>query len=130
MRGPEEARGWLGARKNAPDAHVGAGQVGQLDGARETLVTLGVVVLQADLKLNGLEEVTLLLVEGVLQQLLDILAHAGWESISECSLVLSQTYNRHKAAHTDCDLRHDGDSLPKEIFLWCGSASNVEEQKK
>lgn len=27
---------------------------------------------------------------------------------------------------TDCDLRHDGDSLPEEWeFLWCGSALNV-----
>lgn len=89
QRGLDEQGGWRGARKNAPDAHVGAGQVGQLDGARETLVTLGVIVLQADLKLNGLEEVTLLLVEGVLQQLLDILTHAGCECVSECSLVSS-----------------------------------------
>ena len=63
--------------KNAPDAHARAGDGRQLDGARETLVTLGVIVLQTDLKLNGLEEVTLLLVERVLQQLLDILAHSG-----------------------------------------------------
>lgn len=62
---------------NAPDAHVGARDGRQLDSARETLVTLGVIVLQTDLKLNGLEEVTLLLVERVIQHLLDILAHSG-----------------------------------------------------
>ena len=69
--------GWTTDCKNAPDAHVGTRDGGQLDSARETLVTLGVIVLQTDLKLNGLEEVTLLLVERVLQQLLDILAHSG-----------------------------------------------------
>lgn len=62
---------------NAPDGHVGAGDGGQLDGTRETLVTLGVIVLQADLKLNGLEEVTLLLVERVVEEVVDILAHSG-----------------------------------------------------
>lgn len=61
----------------APDGHVGTGDGRQTDGTRETLVTLGVVVLQTDLKLNGLEEVTLLLIVRVLQQLLDILAHSG-----------------------------------------------------
>lgn len=62
---------------NVPDAHVGTGDGGQLDGTRETLVTLGVVVLQADLKLDGLEEVTLLLIERVVKHLLDILTHSG-----------------------------------------------------
>lgn len=62
---------------NAPDSHVGTGDAGQLDGARETLITLGVIVLQTDLKLNGLEEVTLLLVERVFEQGLDILPHSG-----------------------------------------------------
>lgn len=42
------------------DGHVGAGHGGQLDGARETLVTLRVIVLEADLELDGLEEVSLL----------------------------------------------------------------------
>lgn len=66
-------------RKNAPDGHVGAGDGRQLDGARETLITLGIVVLQADLKLNGLVEVTLLLIERVVEKVLDILAHSGCE---------------------------------------------------
>lgn len=63
--------------ENAPDGHVGAGDGGQLDGAGETLITLGIVVLQADLKLNGLVEVTLLLIERVVEKVLDILAHSG-----------------------------------------------------
>lgn len=76
-------------RSNAPDGHAGAGDGRQLDGARETLVTLGVIVLQTDLKLDGLEEVTLLLVVRVVEKLLDILAHSGWEGVSECSLIMS-----------------------------------------
>jgi hypothetical protein len=36
--------------------HVGAGDVRQLHGPRETLVLLGVVVLQTNLQLNGLLE--------------------------------------------------------------------------
>lgn len=48
------------------DGHVGAGHGGQLDGARETLVTLRVIVLEADLELDSLEEVTLLGLGGCL----------------------------------------------------------------
>lgn len=54
------------------DGHVGAGDGGQPDGAGETLVTLGVIVLQADLELNGLKEVALLGLVGVLQELGDL----------------------------------------------------------
>lgn len=39
--------------KNA-DAHVGTGNDGQADGSGETLVTLGVIVLEADLELDSL----------------------------------------------------------------------------
>ena len=62
---------------NAPDGHVGTRDGGQTDGARETLVTLGVVVLQTDLELNGLEEIPLLLILRVVEQLLNVLAHSG-----------------------------------------------------
>jgi hypothetical protein len=61
------------------DAHVGAGDRGQADGAGETLVTLRVIVLQADLKLNGLEEVALLLLVGVLQELGDLRPDISWQ---------------------------------------------------
>lgn len=71
------------------DAHVRAGNLGELDGAGETLVTLRVVVLEADLELDGLEEVALLLLVAVLEQLLHVRTHAS-----------------------DRDLRHDGGGLP------------------
>jgi hypothetical protein len=64
-------------RSNIPDGHTRARNVGEADGAGETLVTLGVIVLQADLELDGLEEVTLLGVLRVVQKLLDILTHSG-----------------------------------------------------
>ena len=54
------------------DGHVGARDGRELDGSRETLVTLGVVVLEADLELDGLEEVPLLGLIAVLQQLLNV----------------------------------------------------------
>lgn len=54
------------------DGHVGARDGGQLDGTRETLVTLGIIVLQADLELDGLKEVALLGLIGVLQEIGDL----------------------------------------------------------
>jgi len=39
---------------------VGAGNGGELEGSRETLLTTGIVVLQGNLKFDGLNEVTLL----------------------------------------------------------------------
>ena len=46
-----------------------------LDGTRETLVALGVVVLETNLELDGLDEVALLL-DGVGKELLDRAPHA------------------------------------------------------
>lgn len=63
---------------DVPDAHSRAGNGRQLDSARETLVTLRVIILQADLEFNGLEKISLLGVVGVIQQLLNILAHASY----------------------------------------------------
>lgn len=77
-----------------PDGHVGARNLGELDGTRETLITLRVVVLQADLELDGLEEVALLLLIGVLEQLLHVGTHTS-----------------------DRDLRHDRYGLP---IVLCG----------
>lgn len=62
--------------KNA-DGHSRSGDLWQLDSTRETLVTLRVVVLQADLEFDSLEEVALLLILRVIEQLLHILAHSG-----------------------------------------------------
>ena len=47
-----------------------------LDGTRETLVALGVIVLETNLELNGLDEVTLLLAVGVGEEVLDGAPHA------------------------------------------------------
>ena len=49
--------------------------MGELDGARETLVALGVVVLETNLELDGLDKVALLLA-GVGEELLDRAPHA------------------------------------------------------
>ena len=59
------------------DGHARTGDGGQLDGSGETLVALGVIVLEADLKFDGLEEVALLLLVGVLEELLAVLTHAS-----------------------------------------------------
>ena len=59
------------------DGHVGAGDRGELDGARETLVTLRVIVLEADLELDGLEKVALLGLGRVLQELVALSADVG-----------------------------------------------------
>ena len=53
---------------NAPNCHAGTRDTRKLDGARETLVTLGIVVLEADLELDSLEEVSLLFVVGIIEQ--------------------------------------------------------------
>lgn len=58
------------------DGHVGTGNSGQLDSTTETLITLGVVVLQTNLELDGLKEVTLLLIR-VSKDLTDLLTYAG-----------------------------------------------------
>ena len=50
------------------EGHARTWDGGKLDSAAETLVTLGVVVLQADLKLDRLEEVALLGLIAVLEQ--------------------------------------------------------------
>lgn len=49
------------------DGHVGSGHGGQLDGARETLVTLRVIVLETDLELDSLEKVSLLCLQSCSQ---------------------------------------------------------------
>ena len=63
------------------EGHIGSGNGGEFDGAAETLVTLGIVVLEADLEFDGLEEVALLLFERVVQEFLDFLARGGCQCI-------------------------------------------------
>lgn len=71
---------------NVPDAHVGAGNDWQTDGSGETLVTLGIIVLEADLEFDGFEEVSLLGFERVLEETLDVGTHSGCgKVVSVCS---------------------------------------------
>ena len=51
-------------------------QTDVLDGSRETLVTLGIVVLETDLELNRLNELALLLAVRIGQEFLDGASHA------------------------------------------------------
>lgn len=53
------------------DGHAGAGDGREADGSRETLVTLGIVVLQADLEFDRFQEVALLGLIAVLEEFLD-----------------------------------------------------------
>lgn len=62
---------------DVPDAHVWARDNWETDGSRETLVTLGIIVLEADLEFDGFEEVTLLGLEGVGKEFLDVGTHSG-----------------------------------------------------
>ena len=76
MRG----RGTFGSLRRRWSAHPAdtkdTQQRDALDGARETLVALGVVVLETDLELDGLNEVALLLAIGFDEEVLDGAPHA------------------------------------------------------
>lgn len=60
-----------------PDGHVWARDDRETNGSGETLVTLGIIVLEADLEFDGFEEVSLLGLRGVLKELLDIGTHTS-----------------------------------------------------
>ena len=92
-----------------PDRHARSRNSRQLHSPGETLVTLRVIVLKPDLELDSLEKVALFGVLGVVQQACDI-----------------------RADTSDCDLRHDSDSLPEEVIklLLVRLARNVVEDDK
>lgn len=96
--------------RNIPDRHVGSRHDRELDGAGETLVTLRVIVLQADLELDGLEEVSLLCLQRVFEKFLDVGTHSGCGVFRQYLFDLGR---REIRSHTDCNFRHD-DSLPVE----------------
>jgi hypothetical protein len=60
-----------------PDAHTRAGDNGQTNGSGETLVTLRIIVLEADLEFDGFEDVSLLGLKRVFEKLLDVGTHSG-----------------------------------------------------
>ena len=62
---------------DVPDGHARAGDDRELDGSGETLVTLRIIVLEADLEFDGFEEVSLLGLERVFEKLLDVGTHSG-----------------------------------------------------
>jgi hypothetical protein len=97
---------------NLPDGHARAGDNGQTNGSRETLVTLRVIVLEADLEFDGFEKVPLLGFERVFEKLLDVGTHSGYGTRISVSVVVS---NGRYDTRTDCDFRHD-DSLPVELL--------------
>ena len=57
---------------SAPDGHARTRNLREADSSRETLVTLRVIVLEADLKLDSFEEVSLLGLKRVLKELFDV----------------------------------------------------------
>jgi hypothetical protein len=63
---------------NIPNAHSWARDNWETDGSTETLVTLRIIVLEADLEFDGFEEVSLLGLEGVFEETLDVGTHSGW----------------------------------------------------
>lgn len=62
---------------NVPDAHSWSWNNWQTDGSGETLVTLRIIVLEADLEFDSFEEVSLLGLERVFEELLDVGSHSG-----------------------------------------------------
>jgi hypothetical protein len=59
------------------NGHIWTGNIRKLDCSGETLVTLRVIVFQANLQFNRLKKVSLLGVAGVIEKFLDVRADAG-----------------------------------------------------
>jgi hypothetical protein len=63
--------------ENVPNAHSWARDNWETDGSAETLITLRIIVLKTDLEFDGFEEVSLLGLEGVFEETLDVGTHSG-----------------------------------------------------
>jgi len=102
--------------RDVPDGHVGTGNNRETYGSGETLVTLRIIVLEADLEFDGFEEVSLLGLGRVLKELLDIGTHSGCgKGISNAQAYQNSSVEVEQ--RTDCDFRHD-DSLPVELLTF------------
>jgi hypothetical protein len=97
-----------------PDAHTRAGNNGETDGSGETLVTLGIIVLEADLKFDGFEEVSLLGLKRVSEKLLDVGTHSGCGAKMSVGFRVEGDRQR-DGRHTDCDFRHGGQSSSRIV---------------
>jgi hypothetical protein len=98
---------------DVPDGHARAGDNREPNGSGETLVTLRIIVLKADLEFDGFEEVSLLGLERVLKKTLDVGTHSGCgeTSVQACGMGT----NGRIEEHTDCDFRHDGQSSSRIV---------------
>jgi hypothetical protein len=74
---------------DVPDGHVGSRDDRKTDGSGETLVTLGIIVLEADLEFDCLKEVPLLRLQGVFEEFLDVGTHSGCGDINQSSFRLT-----------------------------------------
>ncbi len=103
---------------DVPDAHIWAGNNWKANSSRETLITLRIIVLEADLELDGLKEISLLRLERVLEELLDVATHSGWwrKYVSACSFQLRIGFAEIKNLPTVIlDIL---DSLPVELVVF------------
>jgi hypothetical protein len=64
-------------RENVPDGHARSGNDWETDGSGETLITLRIIVLEADLEFDGFEEVSLLGLRGVFEEGLNVGTNTG-----------------------------------------------------
>ncbi len=103
-----------------PDGHARAGNDRQTNGSGETLITLGIVVLEADLKFDGFEEVSLLGLERVFKDFLDVATHSGCIAGSLADAPQTCAREARRSNHTDCDFRRHDDSLPIELLCSSG----------
>ena len=97
-----------------PDSHARSWDSRQFDGPRETLVTLRIIVLQADLELDCFEEVPLFLFQRVFQKILHIGAHIRLHVVSTHTFFWWHSGDGLNVPTVIFDILVD--SLPEELF--------------